>query len=177
MDEKNGAGHPGMLAHSLSLPPILLCEEAAPPLLPSFRLHTLNPCTQVFDHPEVVAAKMLGLSLITVKRLCRSLGISRWPNRKFGCLRCVRVCRSVHVYMCMTVCAHLHVFARPPCLFWQRASEGEKKRKRIGGECRHALFLSAQTDSSSGKSMQHRRRLMHLLPLLRLSGNWSTAYS
>ena len=39
-------------------------------------------CAQFFHLPEKAVAKELGICLTSLKKLCRSYGITRWPFRK-----------------------------------------------------------------------------------------------
>lgn len=47
------------------------------------------PCLQLYDLPMKEAAKALGASkgATVLKKICRQLGIKRWPQRKRRCVR------------------------------------------------------------------------------------------
>ena len=44
--------------------------------------------SKFFTTPEKIVAKELGMSLTSLKKLCRQKGISRWPYRKVERFRC-----------------------------------------------------------------------------------------
>jgi len=57
-------------------------------LLTIFLLFLLQELSKYFHMPEKAVAKELGICLTSLKKLCRSYGITRWPFRKVpNCLR------------------------------------------------------------------------------------------
>mmetsp|Transcript_6748 Transcript_6748/g.15587 ORF Transcript_6748/g.15587 Transcript_6748/m.15587 type:complete len:288 (+) Transcript_6748:62-925(+) len=56
------------------------------PLAPHHHEVKLEELSRYFHLPEKVVAKELGICLTSLKKLCRSYGISRWPFRKLKSL-------------------------------------------------------------------------------------------
>jgi hypothetical protein len=54
----------------------------------------LDTVYSMFGMPQAEAARLLGLSLTTLKQVCRKLGVSRWPYTR-KCKRSKRPCHSL----------------------------------------------------------------------------------
>ena len=61
----------------------------------------LDELSKYFHLPEKAVAKELGICLTSLKKLCRSYGITRWPFRKLKSLE--RTMRKVQT-VCLNVC-------------------------------------------------------------------------
>jgi hypothetical protein len=50
--------------------------------MPTTKEFKLEELSKYFHMPEKAVAKELGICLTSLKKLCRSYGITRWPFRK-----------------------------------------------------------------------------------------------
>ena len=90
----------------------------------------LDELSKYFHLPEKAVAKELGICLTSLKKLCRSYGITRWPFRKLKSLeRTMRKVQTVCVCVCVCVCECVCV------------RERERERERKSYICMHACFL------------------------------------
>jgi hypothetical protein len=55
---------------------------------------TLKDVEPLFEFPSKEAAKSLGISNNNLKRMCRRIGIERWPHRKIRSLKRLKKCVS-----------------------------------------------------------------------------------
>lgn len=69
----------------------------------------LDELSKYFHLPEKAVAKELGICLTSLKKLCRSYGITRWPFRKLKSLE--RTMRKVQT-VCLTVCLCVRISLR-----------------------------------------------------------------
>jgi hypothetical protein len=80
----------------------------------------LDELSKYFHLPEKAVAKELGICLTSLKKLCRSYGITRWPFRKLKSLE--RTMRKVQTVcgLCVCVCVRER----------EREREGGRERER-----------------------------------------------
>ena len=74
----------------------------------------LDELSKYFHLPEKAVAKELGICLTSLKKLCRSYGITRWPFRKLKSLE--RTMRKVQ-----TVCSRVPLYPERVCSLCVRA--------------------------------------------------------
>lgn len=105
----------------------------------------LEDLVPLFEYKLTDAAKRLGISVSTLKRVCRKLGIPRWPYRKISSLH--RKYRIKKDPKCLTRIEEIK--ANPSCLVKNRGSRMHLKIKsRI--EIKHLLSHPTPKDFSLG---------------------------
>ena len=81
----------------------------------------LDELSKYFHLPEKAVAKELGICLTSLKKLCRSYGITRWPFRKLKSLeRTMRKVQTVRLASCLRPCMRASCLAHS--LFMWRSS-------------------------------------------------------
>ena len=68
--------------------------------MPTTKDFKLEELSKYFHLPEKAVAKELGICLTSLKKICRSYGITRWPFRK---LKSIQVSRSIGL-QCLLQC-------------------------------------------------------------------------
>jgi hypothetical protein len=127
----------------------------------------LDELSKYFHLPEKAVAKELGICLTSLKKLCRSYGITRWPFRKLKslertmrkvqtvCVPCVCVCvserererereRESCLPLCFIVCTTWSLYAHYLSKFYFDVKRGNKKKLLNRRASAHSLCGSAK---------------------------------